>query len=177
MVKKLSMAVGFMILAAALVMFTAGCAQRSSSSGGGSSSDDSPGSPGATGSGSFRFEPASVYAYPGQTVQFTLLDGTASYKFGYQDPSDICSYYSVSQIQATFNSNTGVGSYTVGPYGNCTDRLAAQDGAGSICYMTVVVLDDGSGSGTDPGGSDPGGSDPGGSDPGGSDPPSGDDPL
>ena len=106
------------------------------------SSSSAPGGGGGGGGDSFCFEPKLVNANPGDTVNFTLLNGTPPYQLGYVT---IQSYNDPSDAQGSFNSNTGVGSYVVGPNGDCTDILAAQDATGTGCSMTIYV---GGGGGT-----------------------------
>lgn len=124
------------ILAFTALAVLAGCAGGSSSS---SSAGDTAG--GGTVGGELSFSPSSAYCEPGQTVSFILLNGTPPYQFGYTDAADIRSYGDPSQIQATFDSNTGSGSYTVGPNSSCLDRIAASDSTGAICHMSITVSD------------------------------------
>jgi hypothetical protein len=166
--RRLGTVIWLPAMVALLVVLSAGCKQSSDSSGTGSAADPSTG----TGAVGFSFQPASAYAYPGQTVHFTLVDGIPPYRIGYVNSTDIGSYDDPNQIQGSLDSNKGEGAYLVGPNGDCIDKLAAEDGSGRRCFLTVYVLSTG-GSGTDPsgGGTDPsgGGSDPsgGGSDPSG----------
>jgi predicted esterase len=141
---------GKLLFLTVLVSFSilAGCAGGDSCS---RSADDDGSGGGGGGTGGFCFNMSTAYCEPGETVNFTLLGGTPPYQFGYMDPADIQSYDNVSQMQATFDSDTGIGSYTVGPNPSCTDRLAAQDTDGAICYLTITV-GDGSGGGGGGGG-------------------------
>jgi uncharacterized protein YkwD len=100
----------------------------------------------------FRFEPSEVTASPGETVNFTLVNGVAPFQVGYVDAADIQSYDDPSQIQGQLDPNAGTGYYVVGPNNDCIDMLAAVDSDGALCYMTITV-----GSGGEPGpGSGPG---------------------
>ena len=137
---------GFFLLA----LICAACAPSSSDSGGGAG--------GIVGPQGFRFEPSSLTAAPGDTVSFTVVDGVAPYQFGYVSDTDIQSYSDPTQIQATFDSDTGAGTYTIGPNDDCTDRLAAQDSTGAVCYLTVTVSSSGGGGGGGGTGSGSGGS-------------------
>jgi plastocyanin len=130
----------YVLFTVLLITCVAACAGKSSSSSDGSGS-------GGGGSDVFCFSPETAAANPGDTVSFTILNGTPPYQFGYVDAADIQSYSDPSQIQATFDSNTGVGSYTVGPNSDCTDKIAAQDSTGALCYMTITVGSGGGGGG------------------------------
>ena len=112
-----------------------------------SSSDNSSSAGGTVGPQGFRFEPASAAAAPGDTIIFSVVDGIAPYQLGYVSDADIQSYSDPTQIQATFDSDTGAGTYTVGPNDNCTDKLAAQDSIGAVCYLTITVSSSGGGGG------------------------------
>jgi len=133
-----------------LVLFLALCAGCAPSGGG--SSDDTGGGGGTD----FAFNPSSVSANPGDAVSFSLVNGTPPYQFGYIDPNDIQSYDDPADVVATFDENTGIGTYTVGPNPNCTDRLAARDSDGKLAYL-VITVGDGTGGGGG-GGSGSGGS-------------------
>jgi plastocyanin len=127
------------LLACLLAVMAFSCSGSRSSS----SDDAGGGNPGYV----FSFSPQVASASPGDTISFTLEYGTPPYQFGYMDPSDIESYSDASQIQATFDSETGAGSYTAGPNDDCTDRLAAQDSTGGLCYLTITVGTGGGGGG------------------------------
>ncbi len=150
--RRIILAVSFAIVAFCLVALAVGCAGNSSSSSAGSTGGGGGG--GSVGD-EFCFSPSSAYCEPGDTVTFVVTNGTAPYQFGYVSAGDVQSYDDVAQMQATFNSNTGAGSYTVGPNDDCTDRLAAQDSLGALCYLTVTVSE--SGGGTPPPPPPPGG--------------------
>lgn len=133
-----------------LVLLLAVCLISCSGRSSGGSGDGTDG--GGGGTGVFRFNPETATADSGDTVSFTLVNGTPPYQFGYMDAADIESYSDPSQIQATFDSNTGSGSYTVGPNSDCADRLAALDATDSVCYLTITVGSGGSGGGGGGGG-------------------------
>jgi PKD repeat protein len=115
-----------------LVLVFTCCVSACSSKKSGSSA---PGG-GGGGGDAFRFEPKMAEADPGDTVNFTLLNGTPPYQLGYVT---ILSYDSPADAKGTFNSSTGVGSYIVGPNPDCTDVLAAQDSTGASCVMDIYV--------------------------------------
>ncbi len=121
---------------------------------GGKSSNHSS-APGGGGGDVFEFNPQTASANPGETVGFALENGTPPYQFGYVNAADIQSYSDPSQIQATFDSNTGAGSYTVGPNTDCTDKLAAQDSTGALCYLTITIGAGGGGGGGEEGFTNP----------------------
>ena len=125
----------FLLLTVLMAVSVTACSSKKSGS-------SAPGGGGGGGGDPFCFEPKLVNANPGDTVNFTLQNGTPPYQLGYVA---IQSYNDPSDAQGSFNSNTGVGSYVVGPNGDCTDILAAQDATGTGCSMTIYV---GGGGGT-----------------------------
>ena len=129
----------YIILAILLTAFVSACGGKDSSSSGASG--------GGGGGDVFCFNPQTASVNPGETVSFTLENGVPPYQFGYVNAADIQSYSDPSQIQATFDSNTGAGSYTIGPNTDCTDKPAAQDSTGALCYLTITVGTGGGGGG------------------------------
>ena len=127
----------FFVLVLLLAFWIAACNSKDS---------DSPvpagGGGGGGGSNYFRFSPETASANPGDTVNFSLVNGTPPFQLGYLS---IQSYDNPADAQGSFDPNTGTGSYVVGPNGECTDILAAQDSTGEGCSMTIYVGSGGGG--------------------------------
>jgi len=87
----------------------------------------------------FCFMPSTITVVPGETVNFNIQNGISPYQFGYINSTDIQSYSDVAQIQAQFDASGGSGFYVVGINDNCTDKLAAMDSTGEICYLTIII--------------------------------------
>ena len=129
--------ISYVVLISLLVFGAGACSRRKSS-------DDPL-------AGIFRFDPSSAQALPGETINFSLLNGIPPYQLGFEDTGDLQSYDDISEVVAYLNADNGVGSYTVGPNNNCSDRLAAQDSTGASCFLEITVGDGGDITGGDTG--------------------------
>lgn len=98
---------------------------------------------GGGGTDTFTFVPSEITVAPGERIDFVLEKGVSPYQVGYVDAADIESYSDLSQMEGQVNTETGVGYYVAGPNDNCTDRLAAMDANGEVCYLTITVSSSG----------------------------------
>ncbi|MHC4662171.1 MAG: CAP domain-containing protein [Planctomycetota bacterium] len=98
-----------------------------------------------TGGGNgLAFTPLSTAASPGQTINYTLSGGVPPYEIGFLSINDFPSHAgSIDSLQGSYNANTGIGDYVVGPNGGCTDRLFGRDSTGATAYLTINVSEGG----------------------------------
>jgi hypothetical protein len=87
-----------------------------------------------------KFVPESASGQPGETINFSIVNGTPNYQVGFESAADLTSYGSINEVQAQYNQTTGSGWYKVGPYGPGVDRLCALDSKSQRAYLTVYAV-------------------------------------